>query len=206
MYILEVIPIIKGLPLDTLTYYHKEMVMAGDMVSINIGNRKNINALVIDSDEARNRKQSIKSNDWDTKKINHVIFQKVIDSQLLIGIYKAAIKYELPTNTLLSLLFTKKLWDNILKMSIHNSQTIYNTQKEKEEIDLHIYASKKEINKTKDKNIIKSTPCLDALLTHKVNKIILHNTRSRYYVHAHYKLNMLDLIECALSGDRKSVV
>ena len=201
MYIVEVMPIVKGLPIDTLTYYSKDIIDVGDMVSIDIANRKNINAIAIDVDQARNKKQSIKASDWNTKKINNILAKKIIDKDLLRAIYKTAIKHNTPPSTLLSLLFTKKLWDNILGF-----QPV-----EKLDINLHIYSSKKEIPKVNNKinsitnginkiATVNSTPCLDALLTHKVDKIILHNTRSKYYIHPHYKLNMLDLIEGTLSG------
>ncbi len=218
MYILEVIPIVKGLPLDTLTYYSKETVAIGDIVSINIGNRKDVNALVIDADEARNRKQSIKSSDWNTKKINKVKAKNIIESALLISIYKVAvtpdISDKIAVGTLLSLLFTKKIWEKIINVSqdttinlAENNLVVKNNKVlNKEEIDLHIYASKKEIpNKNSSPSVsggviqFYTTPCLDTLLTYKVNKVTLHNTRSRYYVHAHYRIDMLEIIKNILN-------
>jgi len=40
MYILEVIPIAKGLPFDTMTYLHNGYVEPGAVANIDIGGRK----------------------------------------------------------------------------------------------------------------------------------------------------------------------
>ena len=161
MYIVEVMPIVKGLPIDTLTYYSKDIIDVGDMVSIDIANRKNINAIAIDVDQARNKKQSIKASDWNTKKINNILAKKIIDKDLLRAIYKTAIKHNTPPSTLLSLLFTKKLWIDIVSnkiiynnTSIDNTSTIDNSGTGKNNITLNIYSSNKEIIKDKSKDTI----------------------------------------------------
>ncbi len=149
--------------MDTLTYYSKDSINIGDLVSVNIGQQKNIKALVIDSDTLINRKQDVKSKDWATKKINHVIMPSLIPAGLLYSILEASAQYGLPTGTLLSLLFTKKFWENTEKTTtasgikrseeISNKKPIISDQKEVAKSILYIVPTANEV-KYKQKLLI----------------------------------------------------
>ena len=108
MYIVEVTPIEKGLPMPSLTYYSKAGVTIGDLVEINVNNRKGVHALVLSVDDLANQKANIKAKDWNTKKIENIVIKGCIEKELLISICETAIEYILPIPTLLALLFEKK--------------------------------------------------------------------------------------------------
>lgn len=71
MRILTVIPIAKGISKDTLTYFAKEDVSIGSIVSIPIRSKKGF-GLVIDSKPAEEIKSEIKSLSYSIKKIEYV--------------------------------------------------------------------------------------------------------------------------------------
>ncbi len=193
MYILEIMPISKGMPLDTLTYYSKDLINVGDLISVNIKHQKDVRALVIDSDTLINRKQDVKSKDWATKKINIVVRQSLIPAPLLYSIYKASIAYALPTGTILSLLFTKKFWENI-----ESKNTLTDSQNKLTKSILYIVPTQNEVKYKKKLlkggDIIVSTPCLDSVINENIKEIILSDYESSYYIHPHYKINMGELL------------
>jgi primosomal protein N' len=71
MWIVEVIPIKKGLPQETLTYFSVESVTDGAIVSIPIRSRL-VDAVVIGSKDAREEKSAIKSGSFSLKKISKI--------------------------------------------------------------------------------------------------------------------------------------
>ena len=68
MWIAEVIPIKKGLPQETLTYFSSEPVRDGTLVSVPIRS-KLVDAVVIGTRDAREEKSAIKSGSFSLKKI-----------------------------------------------------------------------------------------------------------------------------------------
>ena len=71
MWILEVVPIKRGLPQDMLTYFSAEQVADGSLVSVPIRS-KLVDAIVIGSRDAREEKAAIKSGSFSLKKISKV--------------------------------------------------------------------------------------------------------------------------------------
>ena len=71
MKILTVIPIAKGIPRDELSYFSAKQVGLGTMVTVPFGGRK-IKAIVIDENEVRDLKQSIKNESFTLKNILEV--------------------------------------------------------------------------------------------------------------------------------------
>ncbi len=71
MNLLEVIPIAKGIPFDTLTYLYNEEADLGQVVNIDIGGRK-AKAIVLGSKSAQDSKASIRSVNYKLKKIDSV--------------------------------------------------------------------------------------------------------------------------------------
>ena len=68
MWIIEVIPIKKGLPQESLTYFSAEPIIDGTMVSVPIRS-KLVDAIVIGSKDAREEKSALKSGAFSLKKI-----------------------------------------------------------------------------------------------------------------------------------------
>ena len=71
MWIVEVIPIKKGLPQETLTYFSAEPIEDGSLVSIPIRS-KLVDAVVVGTKDARAEKSAIKSGSFSLKKIAKV--------------------------------------------------------------------------------------------------------------------------------------
>lgn len=106
MYIVETIAIEKGLPLEIISYYSKEVFGIGDLIYITIKNRTDIKAIIINVSDLRNSKANIKNNDYETKKLaKNIIKPNFIDSELIQTIIDVAIEYILPIPTLLSMIF-----------------------------------------------------------------------------------------------------
>ncbi|KKQ35496.1 MAG: hypothetical protein US50_C0013G0010 [Candidatus Nomurabacteria bacterium GW2011_GWB1_37_5] len=68
MRILEVIPIAKGLPFESLSYFSLRDVPIGTIVTVSI-RKKIVDALVISSEDISASKGSIKASDFKLKKI-----------------------------------------------------------------------------------------------------------------------------------------
>jgi primosomal protein N' len=72
MYIATVIPISKGIPFDTLTYYSAELLDAGTIVSVPFGKQK-INAIVVECKSLAEAKTAIKQASFSLKKITATV-------------------------------------------------------------------------------------------------------------------------------------
>lgn len=72
MYIATVIPISKGLPFDTLTYYSAELLTLGTIVSVPFGKQK-INAIIVECQTLTEAKTAIKNASFSLKKIHSTI-------------------------------------------------------------------------------------------------------------------------------------
>ncbi len=72
MYIATVIPISKGIPFDTLTYYSAELLEAGTIVSVPFGKQK-INAIVVECKSLAEAKTAIKQASFSLKKITATV-------------------------------------------------------------------------------------------------------------------------------------
>ena len=71
MYIVEVIPIKKGLPQETLTYFSAETIADGTLVSVPIRG-KLVDAVVVNTKDARDQKALLKTSAFSLKKVAKV--------------------------------------------------------------------------------------------------------------------------------------
>ncbi len=99
MYILEIIPIAKGLPENYFTYFHSERISLGGLVEIKIRHRK-ILGIVRFIKELKEKKIDIKSSKFIIKKIENIIidnflneevFKSVSESAILLGVKESEI-------------------------------------------------------------------------------------------------------------------
>lgn len=71
MKILTIIPLAKGIPRDELSYFSAKEVPLGALVTVPFGNR-NIRGVVVDQNNVRDLKSSIKSNDFALRNVSQV--------------------------------------------------------------------------------------------------------------------------------------
>lgn len=85
MKILTIIPIAKGIPRDELSYFSAKPVAVGTLVTVMFGNRS-IRGIVIDSDEVRSMKSSIKSSGFKLRNVTTVH----TDMELPVNVFSSA--------------------------------------------------------------------------------------------------------------------
>lgn len=202
MNLITVIPIISIKKLGILSYFSSLELHIGDMVEININNRK-LEAIVLRIEDLKNVKQEIRSQDFSIKKITKVIHERAIDEEVLKAIESAA--YGVGTNvaTILDNLIQEKVLTEALvfkkniKHKSHSSAfiapTIYALKKYYDESNLEnkvIFHSelsaKKQIEniqkiKGEDSVNIFCTPSLLPMIKENLNEATLFDSTSRYY-------------------------
>jgi primosomal protein N' (replication factor Y) len=103
MWIIEVVPIKKGLPQESLTYFSTERIADGSVVSIPI-RTKNVDAIVLASRDAREEKSAIKSGEFSLKKITKVKEGSPVPQSLFETARLASQYYRVTKGTILDLL------------------------------------------------------------------------------------------------------
>ena len=103
MWILEVVPIKRGLPQDTLTYFSAEPVADGTLVSVPIRS-KLIDAIVVGSRDARDEKAAIKSGSISLRKISKIKSGSPVPPYIFETATYAARYYRRPRGEILDLI------------------------------------------------------------------------------------------------------
>ncbi len=103
MKILTIIPIAKGIPRDELSYFSAKPVSIGTLVTVMFGNRS-IRGIVIDSDEVRSMKSSIKSNNFKLRNITTVHTDVELPRNVFSAAHATAKFFAQPTGKILKTL------------------------------------------------------------------------------------------------------
>ena len=103
MWIVEVIPIKKGIPKETLTYFSSEQVKEGTIVAVPVRS-KSIDAITIACRPARDEKSAIKSGSFSLKKISKIKGDSPVPEYLFETARLAAQYYRTTRGTILDLL------------------------------------------------------------------------------------------------------
>ncbi|MBP7804890.1 MAG: hypothetical protein KA052_01545 [Candidatus Pacebacteria bacterium] len=103
MWIVEVVPIKRGIPKETLTYFSPEQIEDGTVVSVPIRN-KATDAISVSCKEAREEKAAIKSGSFSLKKILKVKEGSPVPVYLFETAKLAAQYYRVPRGAILDLL------------------------------------------------------------------------------------------------------
>lgn len=131
MYILKIIPLVKGLPENYLTYFSGEKYSLGSLVEIKIRNKK-VFGLILEIDNIAEQKINIKSQKFSLKKIEKQIsynfikedlFQSIKESSFLLGVSERELLKNYLPNFLLQ------------KIEIINSKSNIKKSKEKEKLE-----------------------------------------------------------------------
>lgn len=202
MFLITVIPIISIKKLGILSYFSTLDLSIGDMVEININNRK-LQAVVLKIEDLKNVKQEIRSQDFSIKKITNIIQAKAIDKEVLQSIESAA--YSIGTNiaTVLDNLIQEKLINEALVFkknknkktfskafispTIRGLEKEYNNSELENKVIFHSELSKKKqienidkIKSLKEVNIF-CTPSLLPLIKENLLEVTLLDSSSRHY-------------------------
>ena len=110
MYILEVIPLQKGIPRDTLSYYSMREIPLGSLVEIPLQSRT-IQGIVIGIREARDMKASIRSGTFALKPVGSVIQEKGFPSKILQTLWEISRDTLIPVGTLITQFFPEPVFD-----------------------------------------------------------------------------------------------
>jgi len=82
MFIIECLPFSKSLNKDSLSYFSSQPVEPGSLIKVGLRG-KSVNALVIGSQNATERKTEIKSANFQLKKISSVIAKPFLQKEFL---------------------------------------------------------------------------------------------------------------------------
>ncbi len=104
MYILDVIPLQKGIPRDTLSYFSVRDIPLGALVEIPLQS-KTISGIVIKSAPARDMKASIRSGSFSLKSIKSVINEKGFPVKILQSLQSLSLQTLIPIGTLITTFF-----------------------------------------------------------------------------------------------------
>ena len=202
MNLITVIPIISIKKLGILSYFSSLDLNIGDMVEININNRK-LEAIVLKIEDLKNAKQEIRSQDFSIKKITNIIQKKAIDQKVLKSIESSAFGIGTNVATILDNLIQQKILTEALvfKKNTNNkinskafiTPTIYSLKKHYGGSDLEnkvifhseLSAKKQIENLEKIKSLeavnIFCTPSLLPMIKENLNEVTLMDSSSRYY-------------------------
>ena len=178
MYVFEVIPIIKGLPENYLTYFFNKKISPGSIVEIKIRNKKAI-GIILKVEELKEKKLDIKSSKFKIKKIEKILYENFFEKDLFESI-----------NNISSLLGVKEsdILENYLPNFVFNNINIIKndikennkTKKYKEEIiidnienRIKKYIKKINNNFLKNKSTVIFSPTINELKY--IEKILENN-------------------------------
>lgn len=114
MYILEIIPLQKGIPRDTLSYFSMREIPLGALVEIPFRS-KTIQGIVIHSHAARDMKANLRSNSFSLKPVGAIVDGNGFPFQLLKGLREISDDTLLPVGTLIASFFEDSLFDYFTK-------------------------------------------------------------------------------------------
>lgn len=139
MYILSIIPIARGIPFSSLSYYGSEALSLGTMVQIPLG-RQTINGLVYDCTSLIEAKTSIKQANFSLKKIKGVVGQSPFLFSLVEGLKDASVRTLTPVGSLAGAVINDLFVETFESLSSQNREDrtlkkspvlVYGTQPER---------------------------------------------------------------------------
>ncbi len=110
MYIISVIPISNIPRQDVLTYFYKEDIVLGSLVTAPYGRNK-IQCIVVSSVSVRSLKGDIKKEIYQLKKIENVIQKAVVSPALIETLFTYAEDFFVPLSKIFSDIYPKWYWD-----------------------------------------------------------------------------------------------
>lgn len=121
MYIATIIPIAKGIPFDTLTYYASEAYSAGTMVSIPFG-KQTIRGIIIETSSLADAKSIVKHARFSLKKIKGVLGDAPTLTAATNALLESAILSVTPVGTLAGIFLPTVLFEYSIEEKKKTSQ------------------------------------------------------------------------------------
>ncbi len=128
MKILEVIPISKGITMETLTYFTGSDVPAGSVVKVPL-RKKAISAIVLSVREAEIMKSEIKKSAFSLKKIEKIKHSNLLRKEFVEASVDTAEYYAGFTGAVLGSMIPKVFFENLDKLKIPKSEVLAETPK-----------------------------------------------------------------------------
>ncbi len=116
MRVYTVIPISKGIPKETLTYFGSDDISIGALVSIPL-RKKTIHAIVIDGQEVSEHKSELKKSDYSLKKITKVVQSDFLSPSFLSASQRTAEYFATSTGSILQHTLPKLVLENAALIS-----------------------------------------------------------------------------------------
>ncbi len=111
MFIVEVIPITRGLKNPSLTYFTAKDLNLGALVTVPLRS-KNIFAIVIQKEKVVDMRSLVRSANFELRNIHTIHEYQIFNSAFLMMSHRLAQYYAIPTGTILSLLLPKAILDD----------------------------------------------------------------------------------------------
>lgn len=128
MFIATVIPISKGIPFDTLTYYSAELLDIGTIVSVPFGKQK-INAIIAECQDLSTAKTAIKQASFALKKINDIVGYVPLLGAVTEGLQETAARTLTPLGAIAGAVMPNSLFDYVTPEKIITLADEQNTEK-----------------------------------------------------------------------------
>ncbi len=112
MYIIDVIPIAKGITRETLSYFTSKETLPGGIVTVPVRNKK-IRALVVSATPVADSKAKIKSSEYVMRKIDNLEKQELLLPQFITAAKEAARYFATTTGVVLNALLPKILLESL---------------------------------------------------------------------------------------------
>src|SRR3989338_3900369 len=142
MFIIECLPFSKGLNKDSLSYFSPQPIEPGSLIKVGLRG-KSVNALVIGSQNATERKTEIKSANFQLKKISSVIAKPFLQKEFLEAVKETSEYFVASPGNILSHLIPLFILENPNVLSILKEEKInppinkaHSEQKTKNEISV----------------------------------------------------------------------
>lgn len=117
MRVLTVAPLANGIPYEELSYFGKDSVSPGDLIEVTI-KRRVAKALVIDSQNAEEEKQSVRNASFGLKKISKVITKEFLHPRLWTCLSYTSSYLLQPLGVILYDLLSEKAFDNLVPLAL----------------------------------------------------------------------------------------
>lgn len=115
MYIIEIIPIARGIGSDTLSYFSNKEIAIGTIVDVPI-RKKMVHGIVISIKNAHEMKGEIKSADFSLKKIDKIKSTNFFTKEFIETVSKVSTYYSTSVGSVLNILVPKYILENIGKL------------------------------------------------------------------------------------------
>lgn len=160
MYIVEIIPLQKGIPRDTLSYFAMKEIPLGTIVSVPLQSRK-IEGIVIAVSHARDMKSSIRTGNFSLRQIEGIIDENGFPQKIIQALGTIAEHSMIPLGTLITQLFPEPVFSFFQKWKppvAHKNEMRLIQSAEQNRLDHFKSIIKEQVHKNKSTHIIASTP------------------------------------------------